>query len=303
VCILGDSRIQNIVRLKQAGIKADIMLLRTPMLSEVKKVVQYTDISLNSEIIVLQKLSQEAQEKGITHRVILMLEMGERREGFFEKELDTVIEKTLALKGIELYGLGINLACLTGVVPTETKMQEFDRIVETIEGKLGRNLDMVGGGNSANIPLLLQNYQFSKTNNLRIGEGILLGVETVYRTPIPGTHQDAFTLEGELIELKDKPSVPDGTLSQNAYGETPVFEDIGVAHRGLIALGRQDVIVEGLKPYGEGLSIIASSSDHMALTIDSKEGEYNVGDTVCFRMSYGSLVSAFTSPYVHKIYT
>lgn len=300
---LGDSRIQNIIRLKQAGIKEDIMLLRTPMLSEVKMVVEYADISLNSEMTVLQKLSQEAQRKGGTHRVILMLEMGERREGFLEQELDSIIKKTLTLKGIDLYGLGINLACLTGVVPTEKKMQEFDRVVERIEDKLGRSLEMVGGGNSANIPLLLNNYHFSKTNNLRIGEGILLGLETVTRNPIPGTYQDAFILEGELIELKDKPSLPDGKLSQNAYGETPTFEDVGVMHRGLVALGRQDVIVEGLKPLSKGTSMVASSSDHIALSIDCGEEEFHVGDTVCFRMDYGSLVSAFTSPYVRKIYT
>jgi predicted amino acid racemase len=159
---------------------------------------------------------------------------------------------------------------------------------------------MVSGGNSANIPLLFKKRKKSKVNNLRVGEGILLGLETVFRLPIPKTHQDAFTLEAEIIELKKKASVPDGMVSQNAFGETPQFEDVGEIMRGILGIGRQDVLVDGLSPLDNGVEILGASSDHIILHLNNNN--HKVGSTVKFGLNYGALVRAFTSDYVHKKY-
>ena len=299
VSSIGESRIENIVKLKEAGVHAKMMLLRTPMLSEVKKVVNYADISLNSELVVISRLSEEAIKKGIKHQIILMVEMGELREGVVKKELYPIIKKMLTFNGIELFGVGMNLACLTGVIPTKAKIKEFDSVVLEIEDKVGTKLKIIGGGNSANIPLLLNGHPKSKINNLRIGEGILLGLETVHRTSIPDTYQDAFILEAEIIELKEKPSVPDGEISQNAYGETQTFENIGTIKRGILGIGRQDVIVDGSKPVG-GFKILESSSDH--IVVFNTPPKAKVGDILKFKPNYGALVNLFTSKYVNKEY-
>lgn len=299
VSSIGESRIENIVKLKEAGVHAEMMLLRTPMLSEIKKVVKYADISLNSELAVISSLSKEAIKKGVKHRIILMVEMGELREGVVKKELYPTIKKVLTYKGIELFGVGMNLACLTGVIPTKAKIKEFDSIVRDIEDKVGIELTMIGGGNSANIPLLLDGHPKSKINNLRIGEGILLGLETVRRTPIPDTYQDAFILEAEIIELKEKSSVPDGEISQNAYGENKTFKNIGTIKRAILGIGRQDVIVDGLKPVC-GFKILESSSDHIVGY--NTPPNIKTGDILQFKPNYGALVNLFTSNYVYKEY-
>jgi predicted amino acid racemase len=297
---LGESRIENIIRLKEGGIKTDMMLLRTPMPSEIKDVINHADISLNSEIAVIKGLSDMAKEKGKIHKILLMLEMGELREGVNRENLDYLIDTILDYKGIHLYGLGMNLACLVGLIPTKEKIDEFENIVLSVEDRFGIQFEMVGGGNSANIPQLLKDVNHKRINNLRIGEGILLGLETVNRTPIPNTFQDSFILESEIIELKEKASVPEGKISQNAYGESPEFVDMGLIKRGLLAIGRQDVIVDGLYPIDENITILGSSSDHIAVHIDSSE--YKVGEIVSFRMNYGALVSLFTSHYVKKVF-
>ena len=299
VSSIGESRIENIVKLKEAGVHAEMMFLRTPMLSEVKKVVTYADISLNSELAVISELSKEAIKKGVKHRIILMVEMGELREGVVREELYSTIDKALTYNGVDLYGLGMNLACLTGVIPTKEKIKEFDLVIREIEDKVGIELKMIGGGNSANIPLLLDDHPESKINNLRIGEGILLGLETVHRTPIPDTYQGAFILEAEIIELKEKFSVPDGEISQNAYGENKTFENIGTIRRGILGIGRQDVIVGGLKPVG-GFKILESSSDHVVGYNTPPNAK--VGDILQFKPNYGALVNLFTSNYVYKEY-
>ena len=61
--ILGDSRIENLKVLRKSGLKVKTMLIRIPMLSEVNRVLDWADISLNSEISVIKLLSQEALKK------------------------------------------------------------------------------------------------------------------------------------------------------------------------------------------------------------------------------------------------
>jgi len=295
---IADSRIENIKHLKKKGIQCDLVLLRTPMVSEIQDVISTADISLNSEISVIKKLSDEAHRQKKIHRVIIMVEMGDLREGIPQKYLHKTIDTTLSCKNIELYGLGMNLACFGGVIPTLSKIREFSQLVEKMEKDFAIKIPLVSGGNSANIPLLLEHADSLRINNLRIGEGILLGLETVHRTHIPGTFQDAFTVETEIIELQQKPSLPHGEISQDAFGKTPRFTDRGMITRGLLAIGRQDVLIEGLHPLETHVRVLGGSSDH--IIVDVPSGHYKVGDTLTFTPDYGALLHLFTSPYVAK---
>lgn len=297
---IADSRIENIMRMQAANVDTHFMLLRTPMLSEVDEVVQHADMSLNTELKVIKELDVSARKMNNIHKVIIMLEMGELREGVNLRDSISFIESAMELENIEIFGVGINLACLTGVIPTEEKMIDFGELAKLLESRTGVTFQMVGGGNSANIPLLLKDISTPRINNLRIGEAILLGLETVNRCFIPGTYQDAFVLQAEIIEVNNKPSVPDGKISQNAFGETLEFEDKGIMRRGILALGRQDVIVESLRPLDNTISIESSSSDH--IVVDLTNTRYKLGDIISFLPGYGALVHAFTSKYVSKEY-
>ncbi|MEA3559526.1 MAG: alanine/ornithine racemase family PLP-dependent enzyme [Candidatus Thermoplasmatota archaeon] len=301
VTSIGDSRIENIKSMKRSGVNSTFMLLRSPMISDAISVVENTDISLNTELDVLRELSKYAVKVKKEHSVILMVEMGDLREGILPDDLLDVTGEVLKMDSIKLLGFGMNLACFGGVVPTSDKVREFTQIVKGIEEETGFKAEVISGGNSSNIPLLLSEGDHSIINNLRIGEAILLGLETVNRTVIPGAERDAFVLQAELIEVKRKPSVPSGRISQNAFGETPEFDDIGTITRGIVGLGRQDVIVEDLEPLDTGVEILGSSSDHIILKLG--EGHYKVGDIMEFRLSYGALVHSFTSIYVNKQYT
>ena len=137
-----------------------------------------------------------------------------------------------------------------------------------------------------------------RINQLRIGEGILLGRETLHRSALPGTFQDAFVLEDELIEVKTKPSVPDGEIAQNVCGETPIFEDRGLIRRGILALGAQDVAFNGLTPEDPDVQILGGSSDHTIVALP--ESGYRAGDILRFAIDYSALVRLFTSDYVQK---
>ncbi len=301
VCSLADSRVSNIKRIRQVHPKVSCMLLRTPMLSDIASTVKHADISLNSDAQVITALGEAATRMNQVHNVVIMVEMGDLREGVPKDQVAEVVNTAIHQNGVNLQGIGMNLACFGGVVPTFEKIQEFTSLVTDLEAKYNISFDIVSGGNSANIPLLVNAPKKTKINHLRIGEGILLGRETVNRTAIPHTYQDAFIVEAELIEQYTKASVPSGEISQDAFGHTPSFKDRGDITRGIVALGRQDTIIEDLMPLDSSVSILGGSSDHVLLHM--KKNSYNVGDIIQFTMKYGALVHLCTSRYVKKRYT
>ena len=299
ISILADSRIDNIRKMRKAGIQAQFILQRTPIPSQTESVVRYTDISLNSELSVIKGLSRSAVKQGITHKIILMVELGDLREGLLPSDLENTVKEIIVLKGIEFVGVGTNLACFGGIEPDEEKMEYLSTIVKNIEEKFGLTLEFVSGGNSANYSWFISTNDIGKINNLRLGESIFLGCETLYRKQIPNLFTDAFTLITEVIESKIKPSVPYGNVHQDAFGNTPKFQDRGQIRRAILGAGLQDVLVSGLTPILD-IDILGASSDH--IIVDAKQIELNVGNEVSFNLNYGALLSSMTSPYVIKKY-
>ena len=296
---LGDSRIANIRRMREAGLNAQFVLIRSPMPSEVEQVVELADVSLNTEISVIRLLARHAARRGKIHRVILMIELGDLREGILPPDIEPIVEETIGLEGIELIGIGTNLACFGGIRPTEANMRRLSVIAGHIQRKCGINLEIVSGGNSANYQWFVSTPDVGRINHLRIGEAILLGCDTLTRQQIPGLYTDAFTLVAEVIELKTKPSKPYGEIGQNAFGHAPVFEDKGYIRRAILALGEQDVDVSAIRPWVKA-DVLGASSDHLIL--DVRDSDLEVGAEVRFDVGYSALLRAMTSPYVEKVY-
>ena len=296
---IGDSHIANIQKMREGGINAQFILLRSPMPSEVEQVVKFSDVSLNSEISVIKLLADHATNRGITHRVILMVELGDLREGILPSDLELVVKETIDMHSIKLAGIGTNLACFGGVRPTEAKMRELSAIAGNLQGKYGINFEFVSGGNSANYQWFVSTPDVGLVNHLRIGESILLGCDTLTREQIPGLYIDAFTLVAEVIELKTKPSKPYGEIAQDAFGHIPVFKDNGNICRAIIAIGKQDVDISAIKPRIK-VDVLGASSDHLIL--DTKRQSLEVGAEMQFDVGYSALLRAMMSPYVEKVY-
>jgi predicted amino acid racemase/D-alanyl-D-alanine dipeptidase len=296
--VLADSRIENIKRMRNAGVDAKFMLLRTPSLSQAESVVKYADMSLNSEISVIQRLSTHAAEYDQPHKIILMIELGDLREGVMLEDIHKTIDQIIELKGVSLVGIGTNLACFGGIKPNQEKMAILSACADDIEKSYDITLDTVSGGNSANYDWFMATQEVGRINNLRLGESIFLGCETLSRKPIPGLHTDAITLVTEIIESKTKPSLPFGEIGQDAFGRTPAFSDQGTMRRAILAVGLQDVQVSGLKPRKD-IEIMGASSDHVI--VDIKQLDLKVGSELEFDLNYSALLSAMTSKYVNKV--
>lgn len=295
VVALGDSRVENLESIRADGIDAPTVLVRSPMLSQVDRVVAGADVSLNTEAAVLEALSIAATANGRTHGVVLMVELGDLREGILPADLHDAVRFVLGRTGLTLEGIGTNLACQSGVAPDERNMAELSALADGIESTFAVGLRMVSGGNSANLDWALGDGPVGRVDDLRLGEAILLGREPLRRRPIDGLRTDAFTLVAEVIESKAKPTLPWGTVLDSAFGPPPSASDRGTAIRSLLALGRQDVDPSGLLA-PDGTTVLGASSDHLVLETEGDAPA--VGDEVRFGLGYGALLAAMTSPFV-----
>jgi predicted amino acid racemase len=298
--LIGESQLENIKRIKTATSGVPAMLLRLPSPSEANDVVEWADVSLNSELTVLAALSAAAQRRGRIHSVIIMVDLGDLREGLWPSELIPFVGEALRLPGIRIAGLGANLACFGGVIPSEENMLRLARLADNVEQTFGLKLQWISGANSSGLDLIGAGHMPPRINQARIGEAILLGRETTHRRPWPGTFQDAFTLHAEILELKRKPSAPIGERTEDAFGHLASFENRGDIERALVNIGREEVSIEGITPQDERLKILGASSSYLVLDMSRAAGAFKVGDELTFSLNYGALLTAMTSEYVEK---
>ena len=300
---LADSRIENLRLYPETDRKK--ILLRLPMLSQADEVVRWADISLNSEPDTLRALDAAAGRQGRRHGVVLMIDLGDLREGIFfrdEAGIFTAVRLVENLEHLELSGIGFNVTCYGSVLPTEENIGVFLAIKEKIEQEIGRRLPIISGGNSSSLYLLQQNRLPAGITNLRLGESLVLGRETAYGRDLPGMYQDVVTLEAELVEVKTKPSYPVGEIGVDAFGHRVAYEDRGERLRAIAAIGRQDMELDGLIPTTPGVSIVGASSDHLILDVTDCPKPPAVGDTIAFRLTYSGLLRTFTSSYIAREY-
>ncbi len=299
---LAESRFENIRRLRDAGLDCPIMLLRSPPLNRIEELVRTVDISLQSELHVMREISRVAERLGRVHDVILMIDLGDLREGVWPSDVIPTVEAMLDLPGLRIAGVGTNLTCFGAIIPTRENLTQLVTHARAVESLTGRPLDWVSGGNTSSLPLLLAGGMPEGINNLRIGEAILQGGrEGLPNGEWPELDPDTFELTGELLEVKVKPSLPIGESGLDAFGNAPVFVDEGERLRGIANIGREDVIAEGLIPTRPGVRVLGASSDHLVLDLTDAEPPLSVGESVGFRLKYGAMLTVMTSEYVEKV--
>lgn len=304
---IASSRLDQIEAVRNYGVQADFMLIRVPMLSEAADVVRLTEISLNSEAKVLGALNHQAGLQDKQHKVILMVDLGDLREGFWDRE--ELMEAALCVENnmhnLELAGVGTNLGCYGGIDATVEKLNELVECAEAIEEKIGRELEFVAGGSTTSYPRVLEKNMPRRINLLRIGEAMLLArdLQDFWGCDMSDMHRDVFTLQAEVIEAREKPTYPVGKIMYDAFERKPEFEDRGIRKRALIALGRADfAFPDMLIPRDKNIQILGASSDHTILDVQDCQREYKVGDIIEFDLCYSTIVYVTNSPNVDIVY-
>ena len=272
---IATSRMEQLKNLRDQGIGLPFMLIRVPMLSEVPDVVEYCDVSLNSDMALLEALNAEAALKNKVHNVILMVEVGDLREGFWDRE--------------EL----MNVGCYGSVAATKEKMQELVDAAELVEAEIGRKLEILSGADTTAFPRILDGTMPKRINSMRLGEVMTIGrdLPDLYDTPMPYMIRDAWHLKAEVIEVHRKPTHPIGELCTDAFGHKQVYTDRGIRNRALLAIGKLDyAFPEELIPTEPGIEVIGASSDHTIIDIEDCPKEIKTGDIVEFEIRYTALL-------------
>lgn len=291
---LGDSRIENLEALREAGIQVPMVVLRAPAPDWADRTVAAAQTSMVSDLDIVTALSVAAGKRALTHGIVLMVELGDLREGLMVADVMDAARVISRTRHVVLAGVGTNLACRSGVVPGDDQMQQLSGIASTMKSAFGVQTPMVSGGNSANLAWALGQGRVGGINDLRLGESILLGLDPLTRTPIPGLRTDAFTVVAPVIESLIKPTAPWGVRAQSAFGAPAPSRERGTIVQTIVALGRQDTDADGLTP-PVGMTVLAASSDHLVMETPAI---LRAGTEVRFGVNYSALLMAMTSPFV-----
>lgn len=293
---IGTSRLEQVARCRAAGVDGPFLLIRIPGLTELPDTVALCDLSLQSDRSTLDALEQECRRQNKTHGVIVMADLGDLREGFWDKDefVDACVHVERDLPHVHLSGIGVNLSCYGSIQPTPEKMGQLTALARRVEEAIDRKLEIVSGGATSSYTLVHWGTMPEGINHLRIGENILLGYDLPNLWHIEDMdylRQDTFTLTAEVIEVREKPTYPQGEFCIDAFGRKPVYEDYGVRRRALLALGRADVgELESLTPLDSGVTVVGGSSDHCILDVTDCPRSLQVGDTVSFALRYSHLL-------------
>ena len=298
-----DSRVSNLKVVKSLSKTVQTVYIKPPAKRSIKAVVQYADVSFNSEFETIKMLSEEAGRQNKVHKIIIMIEMGDLREGVLGEELMEFYGKILNLPNIEIRGIGTNLNCLNGVMPTQDKLIQLSLYKQLIDAKFNIKIPFVSGGTSVVVPLMLKNMRPRAVNHFRVGEALFFGNDLFTGEPIEGMKTDVFKLYAEIIELNEKPKIPTGYLSTNVDGKTFEMDDQdfgATSYRAIIDIGLLDIQTEYLVPEDEDLEIIEASSDMLVLDLGKTDRDYKVGDLLTFNLKYMGALRLLNSDYIEK---
>lgn len=298
-----DSRVSNLKSIKRIDPDIETIYIKPAPNGSIDEIVEYADISFNTELETIKLLSAEAVKQNKIHQIVIMVELGELREGVLRDDLIDFYEQVFNLPNIQIIGLGTNLTCMYGVLPNTDKLIQLSLYKELLEMKFNKKIPYISGGASVTIPLVLNNTMPKDINHFRIGETLFMGTNAYDNSAYETCEQNVFELHAEIIELHEKPMMPDGEIGLNMTGEkvtfNPEWED-STNYRAIIDLGLLDIDIEHITPIQSELDMVGSSSDMMVIDLGNNPNNLKVGDTISFHMNYMGILRIMNSDYVDK---
>lgn len=298
-----DSRLSNLKMIKKLNPGIQTVYIKPPPKRSINTVVKYADVSFNSESETIKLLSEEAVRQGKTHKVTIMIELGDLREGIMGEHLVEFYKKILELPNIEITAIGTNLNCLHGVMPSQDKLVQLSLYKQLIEATFNRKIPFITAGTSVTLPLIFRSQVPVAINHFRIGETLFFGADLFSGGTIEGMEPDVFKLYTEILEITRKPRVPIGELAANPSGEVTEIneDDFGKkSYRAIIDVGLLDIAPEFIIPDDDDVEIVNASSDMLVVDLGPSKSHYKVGDLLSFKLKYMGALSLLNSDYIGK---
>jgi ornithine racemase len=300
---MADSRLANLRAIDRVYSDFESWYLRPPHLTAVPSIVALADVSLNSELEIIRTINEEAGKQGRVHRIIIMIELGDLREGILPGSLVNFYGQIFELDHIEMLGIGANLGCLSGAVPNVDQLMQLVLYRELLELKFGKPLPIISAGSSAVLPLLLEGRVPKAINHFRIGEALFLGTDLVNGDHLQGL-RTAVTLSAEIAEIKEKNLVPMGETTSMTPFEVLDNGDTHPGQRGyraIVTVGQLDTEVRGLNPTNPDYEIVGASSDVSVVNVGENPDDLKVGDTLEFRVNYAAMLRLMNNQYIDRV--
>ncbi len=299
-----DSRISNLKLIKEINPNINTVYIKPPAKDNIEEVVRYADVSFNTEFSTIKWISEEAVKQGKTHKIIIMIELGDLREGVLGDDLTDFYKTVFELPNIEITGIGSNLNCLYGVLPSADKLLQLSLYKKLIEAQFNQRIPWVTGGTSVVIPLLFKKQIPADMNHFRIGETLYFGNNLITNEVIEGMNDDVFRLHSQIIEINEKPKVPVGVMEVNPSGEVFEIDESNYgksSYRALIDIGVLDIsTTDFLIPQNKDIEIVGASSDMIVIDLGENKAGRKVGDILEFKLKYMGALRVFNSEYIDK---
>lgn len=299
--MLGDVSPANLKRARKRS-SGKLMMVQLPDPGRVAAIGACVDVWLVSDPAHARMIAGTAKQVGKHPELVLMVDVGNRREGVLPERTADTAAAILAIEGVALVGLGTAVGCYGGYRAGLADMERLVGIARKTETRLQCRFDILSAGSGTMLlELAAQGRLPERINQLRIGAALFVGEMPPTKTALPGLFHDAFILQGEVLETSLKPSIPAGNTGFDAFGKQVVFEDRGSRQLCILNFGLLEVDSYDLTPLTEGLRIIGATSNYTICDTTRCDPQPAMGDLLEFRMAYSSMARAMASDDVTKI--
>ena len=303
---IADSRLDNLIDISENGTAVEKWYLKPPHPDELDEVVRYSNVSLNTELETVISINRAAEKAGKVHGILLMIELGDLREGILPGSLVEMYNHVFNLRNINIRGIGTNLGCLSGTVPGVDQLMQLVLYRELLELKFERKIEMISAGSSASLPFLIRGSIPKQINHFRIGESILIGTDLIQGGTLSGLRDDGFVLEAGVVEIKKKNLAPTGEILEdlhpfNGQSDQKQYSPGERGFRAVITIGELDTDISALTPLNSEYEIAGASSDLTVLNVGAADSSLKVGDNIRFKMGYSALTRLMNNRYTEKV--
>ncbi|MEA2096275.1 MAG: alanine racemase [Candidatus Cloacimonadota bacterium] len=305
---IGDSRLTSLKNLKKVNPNMRTIYIKPPAKIYADDIVKYADISLNSSFSTITALNEAAKKADKIHQIIIMIELGELREGVKRTELMSFYERIFQLSNIEVIGIGSNLGCMYGIEPSYDKLLQLSLYEELISAKFNRDLKYISGGSSITLPLIENKTIPKDINHFRVGEAAFFGISPLDNKKFKDLSTDTFEFSANIIELEEKKIVPEGIISDANIGHSADFNEehqSKTSIKAILDFGILDVEKDNIEAIDKGLKFVGITSDMCVVDIGTNKTEsgkkkYSIGDKIFYNLNYMAVARLLNSKFISK---
>jgi predicted amino acid racemase len=240
---------------------------------------------------------EEAEDGAV--ETVLVAEAGDLRDGFYMEDIPAVAARYGKAR---IAGVAANFGCLSGKmpdVPVIRRLFESAAAIPPVGASTVPPIVSIGGTVAYN--LLASGALSGMVTELRMGEGIFFGWDSSSSAPLEGFKRDAFTLYGEIVEIREKTVEPVEGAGYTAFGGEAAPRKRGRRLCAVLDFGLLGGSMYDLEPLDRNVEAAGQTYDFTVLDITESAEGYKTGGFVPFRAMYAASARAFLNPYIKRV--